>query len=248
MLVGQSAASPEANFRSLSGNRYPGRGIIVGRIGGDVYQIYWIMGRSAGSRNRVFKVDASNILRTEPAHPMEGQDTSLTIYNAMRHTGRHYVVSNGAQTDKVIESLESGVTYLQTILRDWRYEPDEPNFTPRITAITTLSRKRHGLTQFSILRQSSLAPGICEQNFFQVEDFPEGTGYCVTTYTGDGDPLPSFRGEPLPMPLEGDMRKIAGDYWSVLDHDNRISLAVRRIDVATGETQIHVENQYRRAA
>jgi len=233
------------NLEALKNNPYRGRGIVVGldETGRFLVQIYWIMGRSANSRNRVFASDAGR-LWTEAADPAKVADPSLIIYNAMRETKDLYVVTNGDQTDTIIEAALAGEDFRQA-LNTRVYEPDAPNFTPRISAVCSLS---HGapVAELAVLKKSPFGNG-CDRHFFRYEQFSPGIGYCITTYLGDGNPLPSFRGEPLALPLEGDAQAIARTMWDALNAENRVSFAVKFIEIATGRSAIIVLNQYRKA-
>jgi len=237
----------QANFLALSQNPYPGRGIVAGldETGQYLVQVYWIMGRSENSRNRVFKTDETGRLFTEAADPAKVKDPSLIIYNAMRERGDwyntfHFVVSNGDQTDTVTDSV--GPLYLSQVLAGRKYEPDEPNFTQRITAVHLLWKERPQL-QMSILRRSMIGPA-CDRMQFTYDYVHPGFGYCITTYAGDGHPLPPFRGDPLVMPLTGDMEDIAQTYWYALNEANRVSLAVKWIEIGNGRSDIYIINKF----
>jgi hypothetical protein len=204
-------------------------------------QVYWIMGRSENSRNRIFKADDdTGRLYTEAAEAAKMKDPSLVIYNAMRERGPCFIVSNGDQTDTVVES--PAPLYLNVALQGRRYEPDAPNFTQRITATSSLSKGRSYI-QMSILRKSMFGDE-CDQLFYEYVPQP-GFGHCITTYAGDGDPLPPLRGDPLLMPLDGGMKEIANAYWNALDENNRVSLAVKFIEIGNGRSDIHIINKYK---
>lgn len=232
------------NLLALATNPYPGRGIVAGidRTGGYMVQVYWIMGRSPNSRNRVFDADDNGRLFTEAADPSKVDDPSLIIYNAMREMGLNYVVSNGDQTDTVISSLVPSMFSLDLALRGREYEPDKPNFTPRITAISSIVKKVRVALFMSVLRKSPFGKG-CDRFTYELTPAP-GFGYCITTYSGDGDPLPSFSGDPVLMPLVGGIEEIANDYWRVLNEENRVSLAVKSIQISSGNSSIHIINKY----
>jgi IMP cyclohydrolase len=240
-------AFAQANLLALGQNPYPGRGIVAGldETGQYLVQVYWIMGRSENSRNRVFKADnETGRLFTEAADPSKVKDPSLIIYNAMRERGDwyntlHYVVSNGDQTDTVVESM--GPLSLYEVLAGRRYEPDAPNFTQRITAVHSLWKERPFL-QMSILRRSMLGEA-CDGVLFVYDQLHPGYGYCITTYSGDGDPLPPFYGDPIVMPLVGGMQDIAWTYWDSLNEANRVSLAVKWIEVGNGRSDIRIINK-----
>ena len=205
----------------ISNNSYPGRGIIIGRNHDSEWVvIYWIMGRSDNSRNRVFKYK-NNILSTEAADPSLVKDPSLIIYNAMRGIGHNVIVSNGSQTDMIYDKLMLGSGFLTSLAYE-TYEPDAPNYTPRISGYLDKNFKNISL---SVIKRNHT--GNTDHCFYRYSNTPPGTGYCVTTYMGDGDPLPSFQGEPILLPLKGDVDEIANTYWEGLNEDNRISLMVR---------------------
>lgn len=237
--------SARENLEALKANPYPGRGIVVGQdeTGSRLLQVYWIMGRSANSRNRVFAFEGGT-LWTEAADPSMVKDPRLIIYRAMRELPGLYVATNGDQTDTVIEVFEAGGAFAEA-LATRRYEPDAPNFTPRISAVVSL-REGAPSAELSVLKKSPLGDG-CDRHLFRLEQFAPGTGHCITTYRGDGDPLPSFEGEPYLLPLAGDAESVADTLWEALNADNRVSLAVKAIDPATGRSSITVRNRYRKA-
>lgn len=233
----------EANLAALRANPYPGRGIVIG-LSDDaaaLYQVYWIMGRSENSRNRVFVADGAR-LSTAPADPAKVKDPSLIIYNAMDEFGGHHVVTNGDQTDTIVNALRYGANFIGA-LRTRQYEPDAPNFTPRISGVCSLSGEEWGIS-LSLLKRSPFGEG-CDRQFYEIGQMKAGFGLCVTTYRGDGDPLPGFQGEPYLLPLNGTAEAVAGFYWDALNKENRVSLAVKRIDADTGESKIVIKNQYK---
>lgn len=187
----------------LKGNRYPGRGIAIGS--GRVY--YFIMGRSENSRNRIF-VETDDGIRTEAHDPAKMEDPSLIIYHPVRTMGESLVVTNGDQTDTIVDV---GCFRKGCMARE--YEPDAPNYTPRISGIV----KPDGRFELSILKRSG--DGRCVREFFAYEGADEGSGYFISTYQGDGNPLPSFAGEPVPVRM-GEPREI----WEALDAENKVSL------------------------
>lgn len=238
-------ASPElvaqANLIRLGDNPYPGRLIIAGRNqGGDqLVQLYALMGRSENSRNCVLAIKDGRVF-TEFADPSKGGDPSLVIYNAMSSYGRdYYVVSNGKQTDTVARALGAGGT-LSDGLAEWSYEPDEPNYTPRITAVCTL--RDTATVTIGVLRRSIC--GLREEHVHSYDGVAPGFGYGVHTYQGDGNPLPAWEGVPLLFPLEGKVEEIATCYWELLSQENRVALAVRFIDDGTGEKSTYTINAY----
>lgn len=257
MCRSEDHAVAERNLIALQQNPYPGRGLVVGvdQSGLFLVQIYWIMGRGDDSRNRVFEQDGGQ-LRTVIANPAKAKDTSNRIYNAMQEKtcgGKppaFYIVSNGDQTDTVFTHLSNRInpyyTYLPQALRGRYYEPDPPNSTSRITAVT------HHMcdcwrTEIAIIRKSMWGDD-CDRLHFQYTNIAKGFGFCVTTYSGDGDPLPAFTGEPLLMPVPGSMRDILSTYWASLNEANRVSLAVKMISIKTGKSIILVQNKYSKVA
>lgn len=225
-------------------NSYPGRGIVAGldETGEYMVQVYWIMGRSENSRNRVFKADnETGRLFTEAANPSKVKDPSLIIYNAMREAVPYYVVSNGDQTDTVMNDLDYGPFSLERALNRREYEPD-PNHTQRITAVSKIAMGGRQLLMMSILRKSRFG-GRCDRSTYELDTGP-GFGFCITTYAGDGNPLPPFSGDPLLMPLVGGMEDIAHSYWNALNEENRVSLAVKWIEIFNGRSDIYIINKY----
>ncbi len=218
----------------------------VNDAGSHMVQAYWIMDRSENSRNHIFVSDDHDSLRTAPADPSKVKDPSLIIYNAMRRVGNIHVVSNGDQTDDIVTAYEQTEPFQYVFfdcLCDREYEPDAPNFTPRITAMSVYDPVGF-MAQISILRKSPFSD-VCERFIFSYNYLPPGLGYCVTTYAGDGNPLPSFEGEPYLLPLNGSIRDIADELWSALDENNRVSLAVKFIDVRDEKAETHIINKYR---
>ena len=245
-LFEKLALGAKVNLFNLGGNPYPGRLIVVGldETGENLVQVYAIMGRSENSRNRVFGCGDNGRLFTEAADSSKTKDPSLIIYNAMReaHTGIQtlYVVSNGHQTDAVADECSRN-SLVATMIK-WEYEPDAPNFTPRITSVTYWGNAGFPISLISILRKSVWS-GRCDRHLFGINDIGRGFGYCFHTYSGDGDPLPAFRGEPYLVPLIGDANQIADTFWQALNADNRVSLAVKFIP-KDGPSNIFVINKY----
>ncbi len=227
--------------RHLCQNRYPGRGLVVGRSkDGDWVMVYWIMGRSAHSRNRRF-VAQGVVLRTEPVDLSLVADPSLIIYEAMLELPQCYIVSNGDQTRTIWEFLERGGTLAEAVSTRER-EPDAPNYTPRISALLDL-RTAPTLT-LSLLKANPANPALTDRILFDLALPPPGLGYGLTTYMGDGNPLPSFSGDPLLLPLPGDAPNILDLYWNALDADNRISLAVKWIAADGGPGRLCIRNRF----
>ena len=236
----QSAETARTNFENLSRNSYPGRGIVLGlsSTGEEMLQVYWIMGRSANSRNRVFVVHGEE-MRTKAFDESKLEDPSLIIYWPMRLVGRAHVVTNGDQTDTIADALRAGGDFEQA-LRAREFEPDAPNFTPRISGVVDLDDSC--AYRLSILKSADPEGDSCLRQYFYYEQAARGFGHGITTYRGDGNPLPSFAGEPLLLPLCDGAEATAKFYWDALNADNRVSLAVKAIPLDGRPSKIVVVN------
>jgi IMP cyclohydrolase len=201
---------------------------------------YWIMGRSASSRNRRF-VAEGGLLRTEPVDAHLLTDPSLIIYEAMLELPGIYLVSNGAQTRALWEGLAAGESF-EAVLSKWEREPDAPNFTPRISAMLDL-RSRPGALALSLLKANPADPNLTDRTTFRPALPPPGLGVGITTYQGNASPLPSFSGDPLLLPCGGSAKQVLDLYWDALDADNKIALAVKRIPLRGGSSDIIVRNR-----
>ena len=234
----------EANLeRHIQQNSYPGRGLVVGQSSAqDAWlMIYWIMGRSAGSRNRKF-VAEGGVLRTETVDASLIADPSLIIYEAMLELPGIYLVSNGAQTRALLEGLQAGETF-DSVLSKWEREPDAPNFTPRISAMLDLRSKPGALT-LSILKASPADLNLTDRTTFRPATPPPGLGVGITTYQGDGNPLPNFSGDPLLLPCGGSAEQVLDLYWTALNAENKISLAVKQVPIHGGSSEIIIRNRF----
>lgn len=232
----------DENFRKLGENPYPGRGIVLGKSPeGKLLQFYWIMGRIENSRNRYFTKDYGNV-RTQPRDPEKVKDRSLVIYRAMGEVGRRYLVSNGAQTETLLEAAAAGANYQQA-LRRWAHEPDAPHFTPRISGGIEIE-DGGAWGWLSIIRADRFDQSLSMRNFYELPPFSAGYGWCLSTYRGEGTPLPSFLGDPFVVPLKGEGAELVPWIWNRLNEKNRISLALKIIDPETGAAEILLENKY----
>jgi hypothetical protein len=237
----------QANFEHhIRQNRYPGRGLVVGRssVEDAWLMLYWIMGRSDNSRNRRFVADAGSpgSLRTEPVDSSKVTDPSLIIYEAMLELPGIYLVSNGDQTRTLVETLQAGGTF-EAALATREREPDAPNYTPRISAMLNLNSRPVDLA-LNILKANPADPALTDRFTYRPARPPRGLGYCLTTYVGDGHPLPSFSGEPLLVACAGSAEALLDLYWSALDPENRISLAIKRIPADGSPSHILVRNRF----
>ena len=227
--------------QELENNSYPGRGIILGRSADNKSAViaYWIMGRSANSRNRVF-TETEDGIQTEAFDPSKVEDPSLIIYHPVRVVGKRTVVTNGDQTDTIRDYILQGRTF-QEALRSRTFEPDGPNYTPRISGLLSPD----GSFQLSILKSADGDPGCCCRYFYLYDAPPAGEGRFLHTYQGDGDPLPSFQGEPVRVRLDAPAPEdLAGELWDALNADNKVSLFVRYISLADGTFHQVIRNRY----
>jgi hypothetical protein len=216
----------------LTGNPYPGRGIVMGKTpdGSQAVCAYFIMGRSDNSRNRIFVI-RDGALFTEPFDPSRVKDPSLIIYAALRQYGNRLILTNGDQTDTVYEGLQAGKSFSEA-LSSRCFEPDGPNFTPRISGLLTFENGDFSY-EMSILKSIDEAGSDCSRYTFS---YPAkaGLGHFLHTYVTDGDPLPTFQGEPKRVRMLDDIDEFSEALWAALDENNRISLYVRYTDVSTG--------------
>ena len=226
----------------LKSNAYPGRGIVIGKTPNGKYAVtaYFIMGRSENSRNRVFVEDGEGI-RTQAFDPSKLSDPSLIIYAPVRVLGNKTIVTNGDQTDTIYERMDSQQTFEQA-LRTREFEPDAPNYTPRISGILHVENGTYNYAM-SILKSSHGNPDSCQRYTFAYSDPLAGEGHFIHTYMCDGDPLPSLEGEPKLVELVDDMDAFTDMLWQSLNADNKVSLFVRYIDLETGKYTSKIVNK-----
>ncbi len=234
-------------FEEAARVSYPGRGIVIGRSedGKKAVAAYWTMGRSAGSRNRIFVTDqenASEVVRTKAFdETLIAGDPSLIIYAAVRQLGKKTIVTNGDQTDTIYEGLQKGLTFEQS-LRSRKYEHDGPNWTPRISSIIDIEGGVLNYT-LSILKSDEGDENCTLRQTFDYEGPFAGEGRYIHTYEGDGNPLPSFKGEPVKVSISGSLEEFTEKLWNSLNADNKVSLFVRFIDIATGSYEEKILNK-----
>ena len=228
--------------QELQENAYPGRGIVLGRSedGTKAVAAYFIMGRSENSRNRIF-VEEGDGIRTQAYDPSKLTDPSLIIYAPVRVLGHRTIVTNGDQTDTVYEGMEKGLTFEQS-LRSREFEPDAPNYTPRISGLMELENGGYSYS-LSILKSNNGDPACCNRYTFSYENCAAGEGHFIHTYLHDGNPLPSFEGEPKLVAIPDDMEKFTNMLWNNLNPENKVSLFVRYIDIATGRYETVIKNK-----
>ena len=226
----------------LQNNSYPGRGIVIGKTpdGTKAVAAYFIMGRSENSRNRVFVVEGEGI-RTQAFDESKLVDPSLIIYAPVRVLGNETIVTNGDQTDTVYEGLEKGLTFEQS-LRSREFEPDGPNYTPRISGVMHIEDGKFDYAM-SILKSNNGNPAASNRYTFSYENPVAGEGHFIHTYKCDENPLPSFEGEPKWVEILDDMDAFTDMLWNSLNEDNKVSLFVRYIDIATGEYETKIINK-----
>jgi len=225
--------------KDLRENSYPGRGIVLGRSADGEHAVigYFIMGRSENSRNRVFIEEAEGI-RTEAFDPAKLSDPSLIIYWPVRTLGKTTVVTNGDQTDTIYDFLKDGKTF-EEALRTRTFEPDAPNFTPRISGMV----EENGNYRLSILKSNYGDDASVRRYFYEYENPKAGEAHFIHTYEHDGNPIPSFVGEPKQIKIEGCIECFTKMLWDNLNEDNKVSLFTRFINLKTGETQTRIINK-----
>ena len=226
----------------LKNNEYPGRGIIIGKSPNGKYAVtaYFIMGRSANSRNRVFVEDGAGI-RTQAFDESKLEDPSLIIYAPVRVLGNKTIVTNGDQTDTIYELMDKQMTFEQS-LRTREFEPDGPNYTPRISGIMHIENGEYNYAM-SILKSNNGDPSSCIRNTFSIYNPKCGQGHFIHTYKCDGNPLPSFEGEPKLIEVSDNMDEFCDMLWNSLNEDNKVSLFVRYIDIETGKYTSKIVNK-----
>jgi len=229
--------------KELLGCSYPGRGIVIGMSDDSKYAVtaYFIMGRSENSRNRVFAVEGEGI-RTEAYDPSKLEDPSLIIYAPVRVLDDKTIVTNGDQTDTIFDNMSKGQTFEES-LREREFEPDAPNYTPRISGLMTVKEGKYDYAM-SILKSHNGNPKQCNRYTFTYDAPQAGEGHYIHTYMGDGNPLPSYEGEPTWVKLSGDIDTFTKTVWENLNEDNKVSLFVRYIDIATGKYETRIINKH----
>ena len=228
--------------KELQGNAYPGRGIIIGKTpdGKKAVTAYFIMGRSENSRNRVF-VEEGRGIRTQAFDPSKLTDPSLIIYAPVRVLGNKTIVTNGDQTDTIYEGMDKQLTFEQS-LRCREFEPDAPNYTPRISGVLHIENGNYSYAM-SILKSDNGNPEACNRYTFAYENAIAGEGHFIHTDKCDGNPLPSFEGEPKRIGILDDMEQFTEMLWNSLNEENKVSLFVRYIDIETGKEETKIVNK-----
>ena len=233
-------ATPSISSR-IQGNPYVGRGIVIGKTedGKKAAVAYFIMGRSKNSRNRIF-VERDNALFTEPFDASLVEDPSLIIYAAIREHENKLIVTNGDQTDTIWEYIKKGGSF-EAALETREFEPDAPNLTPRISGMLTFAENDFSY-KMSILKSADAEGTACNRYTFSYAAL-DGVGHFIHTYVTDGNPIPTFQGEPERIAIGNDIDAFTTELWENLDAENKISLTVRFIDLATGEVEKRLINK-----
>ena len=228
--------------QELKNNEYPGRGIVIGRSADAKFAVtaYFIMGRSSNSRNRVFVTEGEGI-RTQAFDPSKLEDPSLIIYAPVRVLGNKTIVTNGDQTDTIYDGMDKQLTFEQS-LRCREFEPDAPNYTPRISGIMHIEGGSYNYAM-SILKSNNGDPSCCIRNTFAYQNPAAGEGRFIHTYMHDGNPLPSFEGEPKRVEISGDIDSFTDMIWNSLNADNKVSLFVRFINIEDGSYETRIVNK-----
>lgn len=229
-------------YEELKANSYPGRGIIIGKSedGKNAVCAYFIMGRSVNSRNRVF-TETDDGIKTEAFDPSLLTDPHLIIYSPVRVLGNKTIVTNGDQTDTIYELMDKQQTFEQA-LRTREFEDDAPNYTPRISGIMHLENDTYNYAM-SILKSADGNPDSCQRFTYSYTNPLNGEGRFIHTYMGDGNPLPSFEGEPKKISIPNDIKKFSDSLWNSLNEDNKVSLFVRYINLETKKAETVITNK-----
>ena len=245
---------PVSKDRSwLERNRYPGRGLVIGWTadGSAGVQLYWIMGRSAASRNRRLVREPGGSVRVVVADTADGVqrgEPGLLLYRALCAVRRGdervtHVVGNGDQTDTIAAGLAGGDSFIAAFSRR-DVEPDPPHYTARIAGALTVGGNGEGSCELAIVKAAGGAPPRTSHQHFSYRGVRPGWGYCITTYEADGNPLPPFAGEPFPLPVAAAPRRAVAELWDLLDRDNRVAAAAKFIDRADGAVRIELINRH----
>ncbi|MCX7821795.1 MAG: IMP cyclohydrolase [Brevinematales bacterium] len=227
----------ETGINRLKNNQYPGRGIIIGKSQDESkwFQVYWIMGRSEQSRNRIF-VKEGDIVYTKVYDETKVINPELLIYPAVKVVGSNHIVTNGSHTNTIEDSLKNGKSVFDAIFTE-TYEPDPPHYTPRISGVLDIN---DGSFIISIVKHNKGNP---LREFFCYQNCKAGIGYCIHTYNGEGNPLPSFIGEPFEVPLFNKINEVLDFYWNLLNEENRISLLVKEINIQEKSFNLILKNK-----
>jgi len=231
----------ESNIMNLK-KEYPGRGIIIGKTADSekLVQIYWIMGRSENSKNRIF-LKNSYFVKTDLFDKSKTSDTSLIIYYPVKHYNNSHIVSNGDQTETIYEFIRKGLSF-EDALNERTFEPDPPNFTPRISGLIYKDKNEYKY-KLSIIKSFYNDPLYCQRYFYNYDKFRAGTGHCITTYTDNSSPLLSFQGEPYALRVFNSIEENCDYYWNILNNEMLISMCVKTVSVNDENIDILIKNK-----
>ncbi len=234
----------EENMRKLAANPYPGRGIILGLSpdGRSMIQIYWLMGRSENSRNRILVEEANGFVKTQAFDAQKVTDPSLIIYYPVKHFGAYHLVTNGDQTETLYELLPQGQSF-ESALKTRTYEPDPPNYTPRISGLVDLGDPDYAY-RLALIKAAGNNPDCPVYAFYYYKKGIPGFGHCLHTYAGDGNPVPPFAGEPYLVKVFNDGAENADYYWRLLNAENKVALLVKTIRLEDGKAEIRIVNKH----
>ena len=226
----------------LAAKTYPGRGIVGGKSKDGHYAVtaYFIMGRSENSRNRIFVGDGEGI-RTKAFDETRLSDPSLIIYSPVKVIGNKTIITNGDQTDTIYDFITNGKCFNKALMSR-EFEPDAPNYTPRISALVDVENEKLHF-RMSILKSNDGNPDCCNRYFYDYSSLPAGEGRFIHTYKEDIEPLPSFEGEPAKVSLCGSIDEFTESIWKSLNEANKVSLFTRFIDIETGEYETRIVNK-----
>lgn len=230
------------NEQQIKQNKYPGRGIIIGMSpdGENYVQIYWIMGRSINSRNRIFEVEGNSV-KTKAFDEDKMEDPSLIIYYPIKSFLDYHIVSNGDQTDTIYEYIKNGKSF-ENALSTREFEPDWPNYTPRISGFIDCRTKKAGYGM-SILKSINSNSDFCQRSYFYYSNFLKGIGHCIHTYKRDGNPTPAFDSEPFIVKLYDNINDNAQYFWDLLNEENKVSLLVKYICIKDKKINLEIINK-----
>ena len=223
---------------------YPGRGIVIGATpdGSHLVQVYWIMGRSEGSRNRIFIQEGDHV-KTWVFDESKVKNLELVSYYPIRVYESNHLVTNGDQTDTILEHLKSGRTF-ESALDTRTWEPDPPIHTPRIAGLLNTKADTGYAYKLGILKTVEGNAGYTSRQYFTYETAISGYGHCITTYLDDDDPVISFEGAPYLVGLSNDIQETTDRFWSLLDEDNKVAILTKFIDPVTNTSEIHIQNRF----
>ncbi|MEN8905790.1 MAG: IMP cyclohydrolase [Clostridiales bacterium] len=231
------------NIEMLKKNSYPGRCIIIGMTpdAKNFVQIYCIMGRSENSRNRIF-VEEKGEVKTKAWDESKVKDPSLIIYNVTKVFENMHIITNGDHTDTIVDYVKEGQSF-EDALNTRKFEPDEPNYTPRISGIIQMDNNKC-IYKLSILKSFLNSSISCLRQYYNYESAIPGIGHCIHTYKGDGNPLPSFENEPYVVPILDNIDETLNLYWNIINEENKVSLLVKYINIETKKYQIKIINKH----